>query len=65
MSKGLTQSQSAILRWLDEHPDSVGSVDQLQETVRASRQSLLEDLRALEKRGLLKRVHYERWVKAT
>ncbi len=65
MSKGLSQTQMAILRWLEEHPNSVGAVDQLQETIKVNRLSLLNDLRSLEKRGLVKCVHYERWVKAT
>ena len=64
MNKGLSRNQATILRWLDEHPDSVGSVERLQSVVRANRQSVFRDLRSLEKRGLVKTVHFGRWVKA-
>jgi len=68
MSKGLSRNQITILKWLDDHPTAVGSVDRFQEVIDASRPSLFRALLSLERRGLVTRIgigayHYQRWVK--
>lgn len=68
MSKGLSDNQWEILKWLDEHPASVGTVDRFREVIQASRPSIRRALYSLERRGLVKRIsigggHYQRWVK--
>ncbi len=68
MSKGLSDNQLKILKWLDEHPTMVGSVDRFQEVVAASWPSIRRALYSLERRGLVKDYgigsgHYRRWVK--